>query len=129
MEAFYWMFTPDARFSKLYIFKNFRNVKKIPTVVSIQKSRSELFNDFCLFCTQSRKVTKLLSFTRRTVNHRKKNMTKFNILSRTNIGRSNEILGWGGVGNRQLLCFFKAQINWSMLTANLKFRAKKEFLF
>jgi hypothetical protein len=22
------------------------------------------------------------------------------------IGRSNEILGWGGVGNRQLLCFF-----------------------
>jgi hypothetical protein len=63
---------PDARFSKLYIFKNFRNVKKIPTVVSIQKSRSELFNDFCLFCTQSRKVTKLLSFTRRTVDHRKR---------------------------------------------------------
>jgi hypothetical protein len=24
------------------------------------------------------------------------------------IARSNEILGWGGVGNRQLLCFFKA---------------------
>jgi hypothetical protein len=24
------------------------------------------------------------------------------------IVRSNEILGWGGVGNRQLLCFFKA---------------------
>jgi hypothetical protein len=22
--------------------------------------------------------------------------------------RSNEILGWGGVGNRQLLCFFTA---------------------
>jgi hypothetical protein len=25
-----------------------------------------------------------------------------------NIARSNEILGWEGVGNRQLLCFFKA---------------------
>jgi hypothetical protein len=24
------------------------------------------------------------------------------------IARSNEILGWEGVGNRQLLCFFKA---------------------
>jgi hypothetical protein len=24
------------------------------------------------------------------------------------IVRSNEILGWGGVGNRQLLCFFTA---------------------
>jgi hypothetical protein len=24
------------------------------------------------------------------------------------IARSNEILGWGGVGNRQLLCIFKA---------------------
>jgi hypothetical protein len=24
------------------------------------------------------------------------------------IAHSNEILGWGGVGNRQLLCFFKA---------------------
>jgi hypothetical protein len=46
-----------------------------------------------------------------------------------NIARSNEILGWEGVGNRQLLCFFKAQINWSMLTANLKFRGKKSFFF
>jgi hypothetical protein len=26
----------------------------------------------------------------------------------TYIARSNEILGWEGVGNRQLLCFFKA---------------------
>jgi hypothetical protein len=25
-----------------------------------------------------------------------------------NIARSNEILGWEGVGNRQLLCFSKA---------------------
>jgi hypothetical protein len=25
-----------------------------------------------------------------------------------NIARSNEILGWEGVANRQLLCFFKA---------------------
>jgi hypothetical protein len=25
-----------------------------------------------------------------------------------NIARSNEILGWEGVGNSQLLCFFKA---------------------
>jgi hypothetical protein len=25
-----------------------------------------------------------------------------------NIARSKEILGWEGVGNRQLLCFFKA---------------------
>jgi hypothetical protein len=24
-----------------------------------------------------------------------------------NIGRSNEILGWEGVGNHQLFCFFK----------------------
>jgi hypothetical protein len=24
------------------------------------------------------------------------------------VARSNEILGWEGVGNRQLLCFFKA---------------------
>jgi hypothetical protein len=24
------------------------------------------------------------------------------------LSRSNEILGWEGVGNRQLLCFFKA---------------------
>jgi hypothetical protein len=24
------------------------------------------------------------------------------------IARSNEILGWEGVGNRQLLCFYKA---------------------
>jgi hypothetical protein len=47
----------------------------------------------------------------------------------TTIARSNEILGWEGVGNRQLLCFFKAYINWSMLTANLKFKAKKTFLF
>jgi hypothetical protein len=35
-----------------------------------------------------------------------------NILEQTqlnyNIARSNEILGWEGVGNRQLLCFFKA---------------------
>jgi hypothetical protein len=30
--------------------------------------------------------------------------------------RSNKILGWEGVGNRGLLCFFKAWINWSMLT-------------
>jgi hypothetical protein len=45
------------------------------------------------------------------------------------IARSNEILGWEGVGNRQLLCFFTAWINWSMLTANLKFRAKEIFLF
>jgi hypothetical protein len=45
------------------------------------------------------------------------------------MARSNEILGWEGVGNRQLLCFFKALINWSMLTANLKFRAKKIFFF
>jgi hypothetical protein len=27
---------------------------------------------------------------------------------RLNIARSNEIPDWGGVGNRQLLCFFKA---------------------
>jgi hypothetical protein len=27
---------------------------------------------------------------------------------RLNTARSNEILGWEGVGNRQLLCFFKA---------------------
>jgi hypothetical protein len=26
-------------------------------------------------------------------------------VSRGHIARSNEILGWGGVGNRQLLCF------------------------
>jgi hypothetical protein len=26
----------------------------------------------------------------------------------SSIARSNEILGWEGVGNRQLLCFFKA---------------------
>jgi hypothetical protein len=26
----------------------------------------------------------------------------------SNMARSNEILGWEGVGNRQLLCFFKA---------------------
>jgi hypothetical protein len=45
------------------------------------------------------------------------------------IARSNEILGWEGVGNRQLLCFFTAWINWSMLTANLKFRAKESFFF
>jgi hypothetical protein len=45
------------------------------------------------------------------------------------MARSNEILDWEGVGNRQLFCFFKAQINWSMLTANLKFRAKKFFFF
>jgi hypothetical protein len=25
-----------------------------------------------------------------------------------NIARTNEILGWESVGNRQLLCFFKA---------------------
>jgi hypothetical protein len=25
-----------------------------------------------------------------------------------NMTRSNEILGWEGLGNRQLLCFFKA---------------------
>jgi hypothetical protein len=36
--------------------------------------------------------------------------------------RSNEILGWE-------LYFFKASINWSMLTANLKFRDKKFSLF
>jgi hypothetical protein len=29
-------------------------------------------------------------------------------VSRGHIARSNEILGWGGVGHRQLLCFFKA---------------------
>jgi hypothetical protein len=29
----------------------------------------------------------------------------------------------------ELLCFFKAWINWSMLTANLKFRTQKIFLF
>jgi hypothetical protein len=45
------------------------------------------------------------------------------------IARSNEILGWEGIGNRQLLCFLTALINWSMLTANLKFRAKKIFPF
>jgi hypothetical protein len=45
------------------------------------------------------------------------------------IARSNEILAWEGVGNRQLLCFFQAYINWGMLIANLKFRAKKMFLF
>jgi hypothetical protein len=45
------------------------------------------------------------------------------------IARSNESLGWEGVGNPQLLRFFKAQINWSMLTANLKFGAKKSFFF
>jgi hypothetical protein len=48
------------------------------------------------------------------------------LTSNANIARSNEILGWEGVGNRQLLCFFTA---WSVLTANLKFRAKKIFLF
>jgi hypothetical protein len=37
-------------------------------------------------------------------------------------------LGWKGVENRQLLCFLTAWINWSILTANLKFRAKKSFL-
>jgi hypothetical protein len=41
------------------------------------------------------------------------------------ITRSNEILGWEGVGNRQLLCFFTA----SMMTANLKFRTKKNLSF
>jgi hypothetical protein len=30
------------------------------------------------------------------------------LLVTINIARSNEILGWEGVGNRQLLCFFKA---------------------
>jgi hypothetical protein len=49
--------------------------------------------------------------------------------TRYNIARSNEILGWEGVGNNQLLRFFKAYINWSMLTANLKFRAKEFFFF
>jgi hypothetical protein len=29
-------------------------------------------------------------------------------INRSFITRSNEILGWAGVGNRQLLCFFKA---------------------
>jgi hypothetical protein len=47
----------------------------------------------------------------------------------TYIARSNEILDWEGLGNRQLLCFFTAWINWSMLTVNLKFRAKKSFFF
>jgi hypothetical protein len=28
--------------------------------------------------------------------------------NRNTIARSNEILGWESVGNRQLLCFFKA---------------------
>jgi hypothetical protein len=45
------------------------------------------------------------------------------------IALSNEILDWEGVGNRQLLCFFKVLINWSMLTANLKFKAKNVVLF
>jgi hypothetical protein len=57
---------------------------------------------------------------------------KFNLLKNTQphyIARSNEIRGWEGVGNRQLLCFFKAWINWSMLTANLKFRVKKISFF
>jgi hypothetical protein len=45
------------------------------------------------------------------------------------IARSNGILGWEGVENRQLLCFLTAWINWSILTANLKFRAKKNFIF
>jgi hypothetical protein len=31
-----------------------------------------------------------------------------NLELRQAIARSNEILGWEGVGNRQLLCFFKA---------------------
>jgi hypothetical protein len=29
-------------------------------------------------------------------------------MPQTHIARSNEILGWEGVGNRQLLCFFEA---------------------
>jgi hypothetical protein len=45
------------------------------------------------------------------------------------IARSDEILGWEGVENLQLLCFLTAWINWSILTANLKFRAKKSFIF
>jgi hypothetical protein len=56
-------------------------------------------------------------------------MILFHTVSLSNIARSNEILGWGGVGNRQLLlCFlkFKAVINWSMLTAN---QSKKSFFF
>jgi hypothetical protein len=57
------------------------------------------------------------------------NFTFYFSLQLHNIVRSNEILGWGGVGNRQLLCFFTAQINWRMLTANLKFRAIKSFFF
>jgi hypothetical protein len=31
----------------------------------------------------------------------------FFIAQINNIGRSNEILGWEGVGNRQLFCFCK----------------------
>jgi hypothetical protein len=29
---------------------------------------------------------------------------------RVHIARSNEILGWEGVGNRQLLCFLKRRL-------------------
>jgi hypothetical protein len=43
------------------------------------------------------------------------------------IGRSNKIMGWEGVGNRQLLkC--KLTVD-SMLTANLKFINKKSFCY
>jgi hypothetical protein len=34
--------------------------------------------------------------------------TKSKYMREAYIARSNEFLGWGGVGNRQLLCFFKA---------------------
>jgi hypothetical protein len=43
------------------------------------------------------------------------------------IVRSNEILGWGGVN---CCAFLQRRLdNWRMLTANLKFRAKKIFPF
>jgi hypothetical protein len=64
-----------------------------------------------------------------TVENNKITYLKQTFIEQKSIARSNEILGWEGVGDSHLLCFFKPYINWIILTANLKFSARQIFLF